>query len=238
MNWKPRYLLLGLLGGFCSGLLGAETNATRQVQERPRVFRGPYNEAVLGNQYYSTSMFGYRGYYSPFYSPLMFLGPVMPGRSMVSFAAGSDGYIGTAFSTSDFIEGTNLLYSLSASWEQGETWFGQDYQLSTISPSLSWSNGTTSIFLGFEMSELSMDSAPVVPRARPRVDTDPLRSSIPLTRDRNPTMEFESLNAGLSQRIGDSMQVFLSVGEDAFRGDDLSMGLSHQLWDNPYSSRR
>jgi len=169
----------------------------------------------------------------------MYLGPVVPGRSSVSFAVGSDGYMGTAFSTAERIKGTNIIYSVSASWEKGNSYYsGQDYEMSSISPSLSWSNGTTSLFLAVNISELNLDTNSVSRKVRPRVDTGTRMSRMPLTRDRNRTLEYESINLGLSQRSGERGYIFLNVGEDMFGNDNLGIGLSHRIWDRSSGSYR
>ena len=227
---KQVVLLCVMLFGFIS-LLGEKVADERTAKERPRIYRGPYNETVLRSQYYSSSFFGCGGYYPSFYSPLMFLGPVVPVRSTVSFAVGSDGYVGTAFSTADVIKGTNIIYSLSASWEKGESYYlGRDYQMSTISPALSWSNGKTSLFLSVNISELNFDNKSGPLKSRPRVNTGPLRPGIPLARGRSPDLNFESINLGLSQRIWDNALFSIHLGEDVFGSDHLGVGFSQSVW--------
>lgn len=202
------------------------------VKERPRLYRGPYNAGIIDSFHYG-GYYGYSSLFYPLYSPLGYYGPTYPGRSTVTFAVGSDGYVGTSFSTSDRIKGTSILYGLSASWEQGGNDFfpGSKYSLSRISPSLSWSNGRTSVFVAAEFSEYSMDRNSRTLKKRPRVDAGPLRSDDRLERERDSVSDFTSVHAGLSQQIGDSMSVYLSVGEDMFDTNQLSLGISDRLFD-------
>ena len=239
MHLHSKYIVLFCLTVLGAGAFGAETVEAETQKERPRLYRGPYNQAVFDNYYYGLSPLGYRGFYMPYFSPLMYSGPIMPGRSSVTFAVGSDGYMGTAFSTAEQIKGTNIIYALSASWEQGEDYFYRgDYQLTTISPSLSWANENTSIFLGFEMSELSLENRPDSQKLRPRVDTSLVRNNKPPSRVSNSKFDYQSIYAGLNQRIGDRTNLYISVGEDFYGKNDLGLGVSHRLWDSSSRSRR
>lgn len=226
---KSRLLSILLCGMFvipAGGLLAAGPMESPALKERPRIYRGPYKEDLLHSRYFPSLFLGYGGFHAPFFSPLSFMGYVPPGRSMVTFAVGSDGYRGTSFSTSDWIEGTRLLYSLSASWEKGETWYsGQDFERTTISPGLSWSNGTTSLFFGVDLTEVSFDTTPVTAREQPRVDPGPLSSQAFLHNEPHPSLELESVHLGLSQQIGDNTFISLSVGQNDFDRDGFGAGM-------------
>lgn len=237
MEQYKRWLLIGAFIG-CLGVLQADEIETEPLlKERPRLFRGPYNDGIIDSFYYGGYYGGFRGYQSllyPYFSPLGLNAPIYPGRSTVTFAVGSDGYIGTSFSTSERIEGTNIVYGLSASWEQGENYFfpGYDYRLSRISPSLSWSNGRTSIFLSADFSEYSVDRNSRNQKERPRIENSgPLRSPRDYERVSEDLSDFSSVNVALSQRIGDSMSVYMNVGEDIFDTDQLSLGMSNRFFD-------
>lgn len=234
MNRISSTVLISLLFiGIC-GMQAEDLVEMVAVKERPRVYRGPYNETVINSHYYGYPYLGLSSYYNPLFSPLMYMGYAPPGRSSVTFAVGSDGYVGTAFSTSERIKGTNLVYSLSASWEKGESWYpGYDYQVTTISPSLMWSNENMSLYLGFEFSDLSLEDNGSPLKDRPRVGTGPYRSSMPLTRDLNPHFDYNSINLGLNHRLGDRSNLYINAGnrDDFFGGDSVSLGLSHRLMD-------
>ncbi|MCB1120635.1 MAG: hypothetical protein KJT03_03730 [Verrucomicrobiae bacterium] len=209
-----------------------QESATEPSVERPRIYRGPYKESIIDDSYYATRYFGYPGYhYYPFSRSLLYAGPVMPGHSMVSFAVGSDGYMGTSFSTSNWIEGTNLVYSLSASWEKGETWFtGRDYEMTTISPSLSWSNGPTSLFLGVDLTDISLDNMSAGAKDRPRVNSGPLTSEAFVRNNDKTSLELESVYLGLSQQIGDNSFISLTVGQSDFDHGLMGSNTTSREW--------
>jgi hypothetical protein len=241
MNAKFGSSLLITLVAVTSWLSGADVIEPVLQQERPRVFRGPYNDVVLDNYYYSPSAFLYPGYYSSYYSPLMVFGPLAPGRSSISFSIGSDGYMGTSYQTSQWIPGTEILFSLSATYEKGELYYSPfDYDLSRISPGFSWSNGRTSLFLGFEFSELTLEGNDKKLKPRPRVNTgSPLKSPA----EGGPTVDDlvfvnRSINVGLSQQIGDHSSIYLSVGDDIFNNHATSLGFSHRMFDASFGTGR
>ena len=158
------------------------------------------------------------------------MGPTIPGRSSISVAVGSDGYRGTSFSTSERIKGTDLVFSLAARWEQGEWFYSDlDYELSTISPSLSWSNGTTSVFLGVEISEFGLSSNQQ-PRVRPRIDSGPFKSAAQMNRSSRSDFEYSAINLGVTLPILDNTQLFFSAG-DHFFNQGGSIGMFHRLDD-------
>ena len=227
-----KWVLLSLCLGVSSLMQAQELVEELTVKERPRLYRGPYNDGIIDSFYYG-GYYGYSSLFYPFYSPLGYYGPTYPGRSTVTFAVGSDGYVGTSFSTSDRIKGTNIVYGISASWEQGEHYYfpGSEYSLSRISPSLSWSNGRTSIFVAAEFSEYSMDRKSRTLKDRPRVDTGLLHSADRLERERDSVTDFKSVHAGLSQQIGDSMSIYLGISEDMFDTNQLSLGISDRFYD-------
>lgn len=226
-------LQLGLAFIGSSALLANKSVEAQVPPERPRVYRGPYNDTVIRSHYYSSPIFGYSSYYYPFYSPLMMMGPIIPGRTSVTFAAGSNGYMGAGFTTSDRIKGTNLIYSLSSSWEKGEGWYsGYDYKRSSISPSIQWSNETTSLFLGFDFSELTLEDTRVLQKPRPRVDRGYSRPGIPLGGELNSVMEFNSAHVGLTHSLGDHAQLFISVSEDDWGKDPFFPGMRGRLYES------
>ncbi|MDA0347444.1 MAG: hypothetical protein O3C43_02205 [Verrucomicrobia bacterium] len=236
---KQLIFLLSFLS--ISVCLFGESLTRSELQERPRVFRGPYNDVVLDNYYYSPAAFLYPGYHSPYYSPLMVFGPLAPGRSSISFSAGSDGYMGTSFQTSQWIPGTEILFSLSSNYEKGELYYSPyDYDISRISPGFSWTNGRTSLFLGFEFSELSLEAKDKKLKARPRVNTgSPLKSPS----EESPTVDdlvFDnrSVSVGLSQQIGDHSSIYLSVSDDMFNSHATSLGFSHRMFDASFGTGR
>ena len=237
----PRFKQIILFVPFLSlsvALFG-ESLTKSELKERPRVFRGPYNDVVLNNYYYSPSAFLYRGYYSPYYSPMMVFGPTAPGRSSISFSAGSNGYMGTSFQSSQWIPGTEILFSLSSSYEKGELYYSPfDYDISRISPSFSWSNGRTSLFLGFEFSEMSLEPNDKKLKARPRVNTgSPLKSRSeerPAVDDL--VFDNRSVTVGLSQQIGDHSSIYLSLSDDIFDSHATSLGFSHRLFDASFGT--
>ena len=239
LRFKSLILLLSFLG-LSAALLG-ESTTRPELKERPRVFLGPYSDVILNNYYYSPTAFLYPGYHTPNYSSLMYYGPLAPGRSSISFSAGSEGYMGTSYRTSQWIPGTEILFSLSTSYEKGELYYSPfDYVLSTISPSLSWSNGRTSLFLGFEFSEMSLKANDKKLKARPRVNTgSPLKSSS----EKSPTIDdlvFDnrSINVGLSQQIGDHSSIYLSLSDDIFDNQATSLGFSHRMFDASFGTGR
>ncbi len=229
MRRLGKLVVVCLLCSFAFPVFAEKSESPRILKDRPRVFLGPYNDLAIDHYYYGL---GYSRYGYASYRPLLFHGYVAPGRSSVSFAVGSDGYMGTSFSTSNFIQGTPLIYSLSSSWERGETWWtGQDYDLNTISAALMWANETTSITLGVDVSELRIDEQSSRRAEQPRVDGGLTMDDLPFRREYNSDIDYQSVNFGVSHRIGDHAHLFFSVGEDVFDRDRVSIGLNHRLWD-------
>ena len=168
MNRVRLMLVVCLLFGMAFPLAAAEPATPRVLKERPRVFLGPYNDRAIKHYYY-----GYPGmaYYSHLYSPLDSYGPMIPGRSSVSFAMGSDGYMGASFSTTQQIRGTNVLFSLSSRWEEGDAWYlpGYRYSQSIVSPRFSWSNENTFISVGVEVGDYKFSKKERNRMEQPRV---------------------------------------------------------------------
>lgn len=210
-----------------SVMQGEESNEATPSKERPRLYLGPYNPAVIDSFYYGSLAFGISPYYYHFYRPLAFMGPVYPGTSSITVAVGSNGYFGTGFTTADRIKGTNIIYSLSASWEKGELYYpGHEYRSSTIAPSFFWSNENTSLYLGFEFSEMKIDRRAEQPRVRPRVNDGPLKPGTRTAREVSHANEFESVNLGLTQRLWDFASFSVGVSDTTMDFDGLPRGFS------------
>ena len=214
------------------GLTAGEANP-EALKERPRVFRGPYKDVVLDPFLYSPAYYSHSPVYFPLVSPLMYQ-PVIPGRSSVSFAVGSDGYRGIGFTTSERIKGTNVLFSLSASWEEGEYWWypGYRYNRRLISPGFSWSNGNTSLYVGVDLSELSLEEKVSGRKAQPRVNRPVHLPEIPLTRDAGFELDADSVHVGISHRLGNIAELYFSASQDDWGEDHLSVGLRGRLYEN------
>ncbi len=166
--------------------------------ERPRVIVSPEDTGplrsnyVVNNLYYSHA-YRYNHYYSA-YGPVYFYGNYTPiGKTSVWATVGSNDYMGTGFTTVQKIPETNLVYSVTAAWESGKSWYGNiDYTNSTIAPSLHWSNGRTSTYIGATISQSNSDFG---------------------------DFEHLGLNAGISHRVSDylSLAFHLNDFENSFK---------------------
>ncbi len=221
---KVRVLLVACLSvGFLLPAHAEESANPRVHKERPRVFLGPYNDRAIDHYYY-----GYprTAYYSHLYSPLDFYGPMIPGRSSVSFAMGSDGYRGASFSTTQQIRGTNVLFSLSSRWEEGDAWYlpGYRYSQHIISPRFSWSNENTYISVGVDVGEYKFAK-----KEQPRVNRM-VESPLVDVEDFSYDTEIESLNVALSHRLGKLGELYFSAYKDDDGNDSLSAGMRGTLY--------
>lgn len=231
MNRANKFLVLGVLVAAGSSLVGEQPTETKELKERPRVFLGPYNEVAIDHYYYGYPRYAH---YSPFFTPLNFYGPLIPGRSSITFSVGSDGYRGAAFATTQQLEGTNILFSLNTRLEEGDLWYLPDYSFkeSVISPSFSWSNENTFVSVGFDIGERKIEPKEVTRKEQPRVqrinESPVLKSGRPIDYE----SEYESINVSLGHRFGNLGEIFIS----AHRGDDgrdyWTTGLSRKIYHN------
>ena len=226
-----------LLACICIGTLyplaADETEQPPILKERPRVFLGPYNDLALDHYYYGYPRIGY---YSPFFSPLGFYEPMIPGRSTVSFAVGSDGYRGASFSTTQAIKGTNVLFSLSSRWEEGDAWYlpGYHYSQHLISPRFSWSNENTFISVGVDVGEYQFSKKEQGRLEQPRVNRGVESPLVVKEHDFSYETEIESVNLALSHRLGNLGELLFTVSKDDYGNDSLSTGIRRTL----YQSRK
>ncbi|MDG2170523.1 MAG: hypothetical protein P8L44_21650 [Opitutales bacterium] len=231
MNRVRLLLVVCLLFGMAFPLAAEEPATPRVLKERPRVFLGPYNDRAIKHYYY-----GYprMAYYSHLYSPLDSYGPMIPGRSSVSFAAGSDGYMGASFSTTQQIRGTNLLFSLNSRWEEGDAWYlpGYRYSQNIISPRFSWSNENTFISVGVDVGEYKFSKKDRNRMEQPRVvqmNTSPLLDTHEAFSYQT---EIESFNVTLGHKLGNLGEIFLSAYQDDNGHDSLSAGVRRRIYEH------
>lgn len=170
--------------------LSAET--IKPTTNRPKVSNnldmGPLRaNSYRTNQFYSSHAYRYNHYYSA-YGPGYYFGQYTSvGKTSVWLTVGSDDYMGGGFTTVQSIPERNLVYSVTASWEQGKTWYGNyDYTTSRIAPALHWSNGTTSTYLGAEIIRSNFDFG---------------------------QSEHVGFNAGITHRFGDFVSLGLELND-------------------------
>ena len=229
---KVRFLLVACLCvGFILPTHAEESVNPRVLKERPRVFLGPYNDLAIDHYYYGSSR---SSYYSPLFSPLSYYGPMIPGRSTVSFAVGSDGYRGASFSTTQALRGTNVLFSLSSRWEEGDAWYfpGYRYSQHIISPRFSWSNENTYISVGVDVGEYKFSPKESGRKEQPRVNRG-VESPLAIeANDFSYETEIESLNVALSHRLGNLGELYISAYKDDDGNDSLQTGIRRRIYEH------
>lgn len=229
MNRLGKLVVVCLLCSFVFPVVAKESDSPRILKDRPRVFLGPYNDRAIDHYYY-----GYprTGYYSHLYSPLDFYGPMIPSRSSVSFAMGTDGYMGASFSTSQQIQGTNVLFSLSSRWEEGDAWYlpGYRYSQRIISPRFSWSNENTFISVGVDVGDYKFSKKDRNRMEQPRVVQMNASPFLDANEDFSYETEIESFHVTLGHKFGNLGEIYLSAYQDDNGHDSLTAGLSRTLY--------
>lgn len=206
-------------------------NEETTPQERPRVYLGPYNDRALNRYYYGHPGLAYTSYFP---SPLGYVVPHVPGRSSVTFAVGSDGYRGASFSTTQALQGTQVLFSLDSRWEEGDAWYlpGYRFRRNVISPRLSWSNQNTSISVGVDIGDYKLTRKHRARTDQPRVERLAATPMLLGEADYGYETELESVNVVLSQRLGNLGELYLSASKDDFGNDSLSAGIHRRLYES------
>jgi len=187
------------------------------VQERPRLYRGPFRSEYFEAMHHRP--FGmYRGYWP--YRHGTYPAYIVPGRNSIWFAAGSGGYLGTGFTTSQYFPEQGITLALSASWEKGEHyWFNDlDYEAFTLSPRLQWTNGNSSLWLGLDYTDVQYQGQ----AKRPRLRVATPYASEALSESTHEPWQIsdetlEEFSVGVRQRIGDFMDIGVSYREGKSR---------------------